>query len=482
MCIGSSCGRPPRHATHSQPLQWHHPSSPGMAKRKRQRRVITVVEQALATAATGDKVATGCQAPGAASVQGGDATTAQKGTTPDPDAPSLPTCFHQCMRKLGFHTPTPVQQRCWPVCLASRDVLAIAPTGSGKTLGYLLPALTLCLSRDPTPSAPYVLVVCPTRELAQQVHNSCAVFQRLFSVRSCCAAGGSDKKLQLQTLREGRGVSILVGTPGRVWDLLGEGRQHQQTSAVAMRPGTASLTLDLGNVELLVLDEFDKILLMGADAELDVIRSKCGGAGRPQTLLFSATSCPAVLPAVSRWLRDDALRIRCNASVGAISAMVPSESTDETPSTDGGPPRAEPMTIAPSITQVVHVCATHKKPAKLMKFLRGVRTEEKKAAKRQRSRILVFVNKIKTAQFLEKALKQSEYSCAAMSSVLPQQERQRLLREFRCGKKLILIATDVAGRGLNVRGLEYHLRNINLHPRILDWLRMSSLRLDVNPL
>lgn len=117
-----------------------------------------------------------------------------------------------------------------------------------------------------------------------------------------------------------------------------------------------------------------------------------------------------------------------------------------------------------------------------MKFLRGVRTEEKKAAKRQRSRILVFVNKIKTAQFLEKALKQSEYSCAAMSSVLPQQERQRLLREFRCGKKLILIATDVAGRGLNVRGLEYHLRNINLHPRILDWLRMSSLRLDVNPL
>lgn len=157
------------------------------------------------------------------------------------------------MRRLGFNTPTQIQSIAWPVCLARRDTVAIAPTGSGKTLAYLLPALALSLSKESVPMSPLVMVVVPTRELAQQVHASCTgSFTKLFGTRcvssrpthplslqkqkttvesslradniafglsqqlvcsACCVTGGADRQAQLRELGTAAGVSIVVGTP-----------------------------------------------------------------------------------------------------------------------------------------------------------------------------------------------------------------------------------------------------------------------------
>lgn len=306
------------------------------------------------------------------------------------DDPRLAPCFGVAMRSLGLERPTPVQSRCWPVCIAGRDTVVIAPTGSGKTLGYILPAVAICLGSDDgeeikcRPGAsPVAVVVCPTRELAQQVHRVCRPFARLYSLHAVCATGGVDKAKQMEELRTVAGAlgppQLLVGTPGRLHDLLGglsiEDREQQlheeweqlqrnrvqhagrsdhgqmpgdhaiahsiESVATAnghqpeLQAGVASGTttqLSFVHVRLLVLDEMDKLLSMGNNYELQTIRAACTGSSvdtvqtssnsrmcdrrKVQVVLFSAT-LPAVLEeAVAQWV-DDPVRVSVRSSTTA---------------------------------------------------------------------------------------------------------------------------------------------------------------------
>ena len=309
------------------------------------------------------------------------------------DDPRLAPCFGVAMKSLGLERPTPVQSHCWPVCIAGRDTVVIAPTGSGKTLGYLLPAVAICLSSDDGEelkcrlgASPVAVVVCPTRELAQQVHRVCRPFARLYSLQAVCVTGGVDKAKQIEELRTVAGAlgppQLLVGTPGRLHDLLGglsrEDReqqlheeweklqrnrvQHAGRSDGGQIPGDHAIAhsiesfatenehqpelqagvvhgtttqLSFAHVRLLVLDEMDKLLSMGNNYELGTIRAACTGSSvgtvqtssssrmcerrKVQVVLFSAT-LPAVLDeAVAQWV-DDPVRVNVRSSTSAGSA------------------------------------------------------------------------------------------------------------------------------------------------------------------
>ena len=240
----------------------------------------------------------------------------------------------------------------------------MAPTGSGKTLGYLLPAVAACLeARQGDASgqvpAPAALVVLPTRELAQQVHRVCRPFQRLFGLRAACVTGGIDKAAQLAQLRDGP-LALLAGTPGRLHELIG----------AEDRPETA--VLSLGRVRLLVLDEGDKLLSMGADEELQRIRAACRSGGRElRVFLFSATLPPALEVVAGRWLREPLALTLSAATADGRAQPPPATSTDDG---DGeaegsgdaveGPKGGEEAQsagegtagLSASIEQVVHVC------------------------------------------------------------------------------------------------------------------------------
>jgi hypothetical protein len=263
----------------------------------------------------------------------------------------------------------------------------IAPTGSGKTLGYLLPAAAVCLESEKQQAhpragaSPIAVVVCPTRELAQQVHRVCRPFDRLFQLRAVCATGGADKAKQIEELSTTTGgrppPQLLVGTPGRLHDLLGglsreereqqlheewEQLQQQQKQQLldsvpvmekprpSVRVAEVAL-LSLAHVQLLVLDEMDKLLSMGNNYELQSIRSACactglgggddgglsstsvGTRGRPrvQVLLFSATIPAALKDAVAQWVKDPIrLKVRSSTAAAAAAAIAETETATKT--------------------------------------------------------------------------------------------------------------------------------------------------------
>ena len=238
----------------------------------------------------------------------------------------------------------------------------MAPTGSGKTLGYLLPAVAACLEAQQGDAseqvpAPAALVVLPTRELAQQVHRVCRPFQRLFGLRAACVTGGIDKAAQLAQLRDGP-LALLAGTPGRLHELIG----------AEDRPETA--VLSLGRVRLLVLDEGDKLLSMGADEELQRIRGACRSGGRElRVFLFSATLPPALEAVAGRWLREPLALTLSAAAADGRAQPPPATSTDDHEA-EGSGDAAEGAEggeeaqsagegtagLSASIEQVVHVC------------------------------------------------------------------------------------------------------------------------------
>lgn len=158
-----------------------------------------------------------------------------------PFAPQI----RRCLDAAGFPTPTPTQAQCWPIALAGRDVITVAKTGSGKTLGFLLPAIHR-LQKDFTDGRrrgnPGILVLAPTRELACQIEVECVKFGRTSNIRSACLYGGAPKSLQIRKIQNG--VEVIIATPGRLNDL------------IEMR------IVDLTQVSFLVLDEADRMLDM----------------------------------------------------------------------------------------------------------------------------------------------------------------------------------------------------------------------------
>ena len=302
----------------------------------------------------------------------------------------------------GYTAPTAVQSQVVPHVLAGRDVLACAQTGTGKTAAFVLPLLQqlAALPKDRGPRAIRVLVVTPTRELASQIDARVAAYGRFLGVQHTVVYGGVSQRGQEMALR--RGPSVLVATPGRLLDLMRQG------------------VLRLDAVSYLVLDEADRMLDMGFVRDIQAI---CAALpAQRQTLLFSATM-PSSVGGFARSLLKD-----------PVSVSV-------TPT----------ATAAPSIAQsVVFVERPSKRP-----LLERVLREEGVL------RALVFTSTKHGAERLAEQLTHAGLDAASIHGNKSQGARQRALEAFRRGAVHVLVATDVAARGIDVTGIS-HVVNYDL--------------------
>ena len=299
----------------------------------------------------------------------------------------------QALHELGHTTPTPIQVKGIPAVLAGRDLIAAAQTGTGKTGSFALPLLQkLGELPPPEPNSISALVLTPTRELAQQVADDLRDYGRRLPVRVLVAYGGVSLNPQMMALR--RGADILVATPGRLLDLHGKN------------------ALRLGQLQVLVLDEADRMLDMGFSRELEQILALL--PRRRQTLLFSATFSDPVR-ALATGLLHHPLEV------------------------DASPRNT---TVASVKQRVIPV----DKQRKLELFCHLLR--------RQRwPQVLVFAKTRKRVDELVTSLQYQEVSTAAIHGDIPQHARLAALRRFNAGQVRVLVATDVAARGLDIEAL-----------------------------
>lgn len=328
----------------------------------------------------------------------------------------VPAQFLQYLTALHYPQPNPIQQRCWEGSVGERDLLVVAPPGSGKTLAYLLPAALLASTRescttDASAARPAALVLVPTRELALQVMAAAKLTKKVFKVITAAVYGGVPMEEQAAELLRAQ-PGVVIGTPGRTASLIKEGR------------------LELSATTLLVLDEADKMLGVSFEEDLQEVGQRLPEQRR--TMLLSATFPEAVQEAAAQWL-DEPVCLRAKA-----------------PRPSGGSELDDSISIA----ERVDVCAEHKKPKKLIGYLSKINEQAKAAQQRTRPRSLVFANKIKTVKFIGDFLDRQRVAHSIFHGGQPQQMRERVLRDFKAGKVQVLVATDVAGRGLHISGLE----------------------------
>lgn len=306
------------------------------------------------------------------------------------------------VRAAGFTEPTPIQRQAIPVILEGRDVLGLAQTGTGKTAAFLLPALQH-LTRGPLRRV-RVLVVAPTRELADQIHESAVGLARQLKVRSTTVYGGVGKRPQVDRLQ--RGAEIVVACPGRLLDHVGDG------------------SIDLSGVEILVLDEADRMCDMGF---LPDIRRILRHLPRErQTLLFSATMPDEIRELVRSILRDPA--------TVQIGMSAPAD------------------TVAHALYPVPDKLKTPFLLAMLERTATG--------------RVLIFTRTKHRAKRLARVLTREGYRVAALQGNMSQNGRKGAIDGFRKGKYDLLVATDIASRGIDVSGIS-HVINFDM-PETVD--------------
>ncbi|PLV61576.1 DEAD/DEAH family ATP-dependent RNA helicase [Erwinia sp. B116] len=292
----------------------------------------------------------------------------------------------ESLNGMGYVKPSPIQAECIPHLLAGRDVLGMAQTGSGKTAAFSLPLLH---NIDPTVKAPQILVLAPTRELAVQVAEAMTEFAKHMKGLNVVALyGGQRYDVQLRALRQG--PQVVVGTPGRLLDHLKRG------------------TLDLSNLRGLVLDEADEMLRMGFIEDVETIMAQIPDGH--QTALFSATMPEAIRRITKRFMKDPQ-EVRIQSS----------------------------MTTRPDISQSYWTAFGRKTDA-LTRFLEA---EDFDAA-------IIFVRTKNATLEVAEALERSGYNSAALNGDMNQALREQTLERLKDGRLDILIATDVAARGLDV--------------------------------
>ncbi|KAH9836757.1 DEAD-domain-containing protein, partial [Rhodofomes roseus] len=313
----------------------------------------------------------------------------------------------------GFKEPTPIQACSWPPALQGKDVVGIAETGSGKTLAFGLPALARLIS-SPTPSSKKdkgttvsVLVMAPTRELAIQTHDTLAELGESFGIASVAVFGGVDKGPQIKALKnankDGKTTRIIVGTPGRILDLVNDG------------------ICDLSRVSYLVLDEADRMLDKGFENDIRSIIGHAKQGAERQTLMFSATWPDAVRRLASTFQRDP-VRV----TVGS-----------------------DDLTANSRVEQVVEVFDdSRSKDQRLLNQLRSA--SHKKSGSPEDARILVFALYKKEATRVEGMLRSNGYSVTGLHGDMSQAARMEALQNFKSGRTGLLVATDVAARGLDI--------------------------------
>ena len=312
----------------------------------------------------------------------------------------------------GFVFATPIQAKTLPISLAGRDVAGQAQTGTGKTAAFLITIFTRLL-RQPRPGpgrGPRALVVAPTRELVIQIRDDAEKLGRNTGLKTLAVFGGMDYRRQRDALRQA--PDLLVGTPGRLIDY-----EHQRATTFA-------------EVEILVIDEADRMFDMGFIRDLRRILRRCPPYHRRQTMLFSATLSVRVMELAY-------------------------EHTNNAEKVEVEPERVG----AHGITEVLYHVSSSEKFRFLLGFL------EREGGKR----VLIFVNRRSTAVELVRGLSANGYPTRALAGNVPQDRRVKILNEFKEGRLAVLVATDVASRGLHIEGVS-HVINYDLPQDAEDYV------------
>jgi len=305
------------------------------------------------------------------------------------------------VKAMGYVEPTPIQLRAIPLILQGRDVIGSAQTGTGKTAAFALPILSQLSHPE---SHPRVLILEPTRELAAQVETAFRDFSRFTDLRVAVVFGGVGYGQQKETLR--KGVDVLVATPGRLLDLLNQG---------ACR---------LDRVQFLVLDEADRMLDMGFLPDVRRIVQKCP-RGR-HTSLFSAT-VPPEIETLIQW----AMRNPETIEIGAR------------------------RTPAETVKHVIYPVSDSQKTDLLLELLERVNYDS----------VIVFCRTKYGADRVAHLLKRSNHAVAVLHSNRTQREREQALRGFRDGRYEVLVATDIAARGLDIADVSHVINyDVPQHP------------------
>ncbi|MGE5617285.1 MAG: DEAD/DEAH box helicase [Bacillota bacterium] len=305
----------------------------------------------------------------------------------------------------GYTEPTPIQAQAIPVVLSGRDLLGAAQTGTGKTAGFTLPLLQRLAplaTRSFSPALHPVrcLILTPTRELAIQVHESVKTYGKHVPLRSFVVYGGVNINPQIEELK--KGVEILVATPGRLLDLIGQ------------------KALSLGKVQILVLDEADRMLDMGFIPDIKRIIALL--PSMRQTLLFSATFSDEIRKLSSQFLKDPA-------TVEVARHNTPAE----------------------LVTQYVHFIDANRKRELLSHLVR----------KNDWAQVLVFCKTKHGANRLASQLQRDHINADAIHGNKSQSARIKALEDFKAGKVKVLVATDIAARGLDIEELP-HVVNFDM--------------------
>ncbi|MCB1554828.1 MAG: ATP-dependent RNA helicase RhlB [Xanthomonadales bacterium] len=311
------------------------------------------------------------------------------------------------LEQAGFSRCTPIQALTLPIALAGRDVAGQAQTGTGKTLAFLIAVINRLLSKpalaDRKPEDPRALILAPTRELAIQIHKDAVKFASDLGLKFALVYGGVDYDKQRSILQEG--ADVIIATPGRLIDYV---KQHKVVSLHAC--------------EMCVLDEADRMFDLGFIKDIRFLLRRMPARTTRQTLLFSATLSHRVLELAYEHMNE------------------PEKLVVET----------ESITAA-KVRQVVYFPANEEKLPLLLGLL----------SRSEGARTMVFVNTKSWVEKVARALERGGYLVGVLSGDVPQKKRESLLRRFQAGQLEILVATDVAARGLHIDGVS-HVFNYDL--------------------
>ena len=319
----------------------------------------------------------------------------------------LPETLLHGIADLNFSYCTPIQAQVLPHTLQGKDAYGRAQTGTGKTAAFLLTILTRFM-RNPIEGerrvgTPRALIIAPTRELVTQIEKDARGLAKFMPIRVIAVYGGMDYDRQRRMLNESP-VDVVVATPGRLIDYKNRGDIH------------------LSKVEILVIDEADRMLDMGFIPDVRNIVHSTPHKGQRQTLFFTATLTDAVKRLADQWTTNP-----------VTVEVAPEEVTVDT------------------VNQMIYIVTLREKFALLYNIL----------MKENAERVILFANRRDQAERLCDHLHQYDISSALLSGAVPQQKRMRVLEDFKAGKIRVLVATDVAGRGIHVDGVS-HVINYNL--------------------
>ncbi|APZ96478.1 DEAD/DEAH box helicase [Fuerstiella marisgermanici] len=309
----------------------------------------------------------------------------------------------KALREANYTTPTAIQAKTIPHALNQRDVLGCAQTGTGKTAAFALPILNALGNQNQkaVPNQPRALVLAPTRELASQIESSFAQYGQYLPLRTCVIYGGVSQHKQVRALA--RGMHIVVATPGRLLDLIAQGH------------------IDLSRLSFFVLDEADRMLDMGFLPDINRIISML--PKQRQSLFFSATVAPPIVKLAKKLLKNRPIGVN----------VTPKKTS-----------------VAKITQEVIHTESRNKHQLLKRLLTRSVV-----------DRAMVFTRTKRGANVVAQALRDADVAATAIHGNKSQNARERALSDLREGKITVLVATDVASRGIDIEGIT-HVVNFDL--------------------